>query len=75
MTNIKTQALHDLGVAELATALRDQQVSAVEVAQHFLTRTQAHNRLGAYVALNEDATLAQARAADVLGGQCHREEN
>jgi len=31
-------ALHDLGVAQLATELRERRVSAVEAAQHFLDR-------------------------------------
>ncbi|NUN61092.1 MAG: Asp-tRNA(Asn)/Glu-tRNA(Gln) amidotransferase GatCAB subunit A, partial [Burkholderiaceae bacterium] len=57
-------ALHDLGVAQLATELRERRVSAVEAAQHFLARAHSHQHLGAYVALNEEATLAQARAAD-----------
>jgi aspartyl-tRNA(Asn)/glutamyl-tRNA(Gln) amidotransferase subunit A len=57
---LNTTALHDLSVAELA-ALRGKQFSAVEAAQHFLARAKAHQNLGAYVALNEDATLAQAR--------------
>ena len=56
--------LHDLSVAQLADTLRERKVSATELAQHFLARTKAHSHLGAYVALNEDATLAQARAAD-----------
>ncbi|MFY9184695.1 Asp-tRNA(Asn)/Glu-tRNA(Gln) amidotransferase subunit GatA [Limnohabitans sp.] len=56
--------LHDLSVTALATELRQQRVSATEVAQHFLARSHAHQHLGAYVALNEEATLAQARAAD-----------
>jgi aspartyl-tRNA(Asn)/glutamyl-tRNA(Gln) amidotransferase subunit A len=51
-------------VAELARALRDKQVSAVETAQHFLSRIDAHKGLGAFVDLNPEATLAQARAAD-----------
>ena len=33
-------ALHDLGVAQLATELRERRVSAVEAAQHFLARAQ-----------------------------------
>ncbi|HEY9208940.1 MAG TPA: amidase, partial [Acidovorax sp.] len=57
-------ALHDLGVAQLATELRERRVSAVEAAQHFLARAKAHQNLGAFVALNEDATLTQAQAAD-----------
>ena len=56
--------LHDLSVTALAAQLRQRHVSATEVAQHFLARSHAHQHLGAYVALNEEATLAQARAAD-----------
>jgi aspartyl-tRNA(Asn)/glutamyl-tRNA(Gln) amidotransferase subunit A len=56
--------LHHLGVAELAGLLRDKKVSAVELAQHFLRRIAAHPELAAFLALNEEATLAQARAAD-----------
>ena len=60
-----TAALHDLTVAQLATQLRERKISAVETAQHFLARTRLHTELGAFLDLNEDATLAQARAADV----------
>ncbi|MCT9811293.1 Asp-tRNA(Asn)/Glu-tRNA(Gln) amidotransferase subunit GatA [Acidovorax sp. Be4] len=63
MTSHSTD-LHDLSVTALAAQLRDRQVSAVETAEHFLARAKAHQHLGAYVALNEEATLAQARAAD-----------
>ena len=58
------KALHDFSVAELATALRDRQVSAVEAAQHFLDRARAHGDLGAYLAIDEELTLRQARASD-----------
>lgn len=58
--------LHHLSVAELAAQLRAKQVSATEAAQHFLTRARQHQNLGAFVAINEEATLAQARAADTL---------
>ncbi len=63
--------LHDLGVAQLATALRARQVSAVEAAQHFLARARTHQNLGAYLAMDEDVTLAQARAQDasIAAGQ------
>ena len=57
-------ALHDLTVAQLAARLAARDVSAVEAAQHFLDRATAHADLGAYVALDPEATLAQARAAD-----------
>lgn len=56
--------LHQLSVAELARQLREKKVSAVEAAQHFLGRMAKHLDLAAFVAVNEDATLAQARAAD-----------
>ena len=57
-------ALHDLTVAQLASKLRAREVSAVEVARHFLARARTHESLGAYLAVNEEVTLAQARAAD-----------
>ena len=61
---LSTQSLHDLGVHSLAQVLAAKQVSAVEVAQHFLQRSQAHAELGAYVAIQSETTMAQARAAD-----------
>jgi aspartyl-tRNA(Asn)/glutamyl-tRNA(Gln) amidotransferase subunit A len=59
-----TPSLHDLSVAQLAARLRDRKVSAVETAQHFLARAKTHASLGAFLALDEDATLTQARRAD-----------
>ena len=59
-----TLDLHQMGVAELGAALHARQTSATEVAQHLLARAHAHSGLGAYLALNEAATLAQAAAAD-----------
>jgi aspartyl-tRNA(Asn)/glutamyl-tRNA(Gln) amidotransferase subunit A len=56
--------LHELDVVELATLLRTRRVSALEVAQHFLSRAQTHAKLGAFLDFNQEATLAQARAAD-----------
>ena len=58
--------LHDLTVAALAAKLKAREISAEETARHFLARTRAHEALGAYLAVDEDATLAQARAADAL---------
>ena len=58
-----TKPLHDQSLTELSTALRNKQVSAVEVAQHFLARVKA-DTTGSFLALNEEATLTQAKAAD-----------
>ncbi len=56
--------LHTLGVTELANAIANKQTSSVEAAQHLLARAKQFASLGAYLAFNEEATLAQARAAD-----------
>jgi aspartyl-tRNA(Asn)/glutamyl-tRNA(Gln) amidotransferase subunit A len=56
--------LHQRGVAGLAKALAAREVSAVEAAQHFLQRIDAHQALGTFVAVDAEVTLAQARAAD-----------
>lgn len=56
--------LHAAGVAELARRIKGKDVSAVEVAKHFLARGEAHAGLGAYLATDAEVTLAQARAAD-----------
>ena len=58
------QQLHDKGVAELVRALGAREVSAVETAQHFLGRMKSHEALCAFVAVDPEVTLAQARAAD-----------
>jgi aspartyl-tRNA(Asn)/glutamyl-tRNA(Gln) amidotransferase subunit A len=58
-----TQALHLQSLSELSGALRAKALSAVELAQHFLARAQADTS-GAFLDINADATLAQARAAD-----------
>ena len=63
-TPLSTRAPHDLSVQELVHALADKHISATELAQHFLDRSAAHAHLGAYVDVQPDATLAQARAAD-----------
>ena len=57
-------ALHDMTVAQLATSIARRQLSAVEAAGYFLGRAVSHASLGAYVALDPEATLLQARAAD-----------
>jgi aspartyl-tRNA(Asn)/glutamyl-tRNA(Gln) amidotransferase subunit A len=56
--------IHDMDVTELAAAIADKKTSSVEAAQHLLARAQKHAHLGAYLAFNEELTLAQAQAAD-----------
>ena len=55
--------LHDMTVAALAAELRAKKVSAKEVAQHFLARSQA-DASGAFLSFNPEATLAQAKQAE-----------
>ena len=57
--------LHDLGVATLAAQLAAGSISSVEVTQHFLNRVKQHASLGAFLSVNPEVSLAQARAADV----------
>ena len=56
--------LHQMTVAQLAEGLRARTFSAGELARHFLQRAAQHDGLGAFLATHEEATLAQARAAD-----------
>ena len=66
MSSLTTQHdLHHLGIAELAAKLAAREVSSVEMAQHFLARVRQHDALGAFLAVDADVSLAQARAADV----------
>ena len=55
--------LHHLGVAELAALLKNKEVSAVEVATRFLAQL-GGNPHNAFLDINSDVTLEQARASD-----------
>ena len=55
--------LHNQGVAELAALLKNKEVSAVEVATRFLARC-GGNPHHAFLDIDSEATLAQARASD-----------
>jgi aspartyl-tRNA(Asn)/glutamyl-tRNA(Gln) amidotransferase subunit A len=59
-----TKELHDLGVAELGRAMAGKEVSSVEVTTHLLARLAQYQHLGAWLCVDGDAALAQARAAD-----------
>ena len=56
--------LHQSTVAQLSARLRARQVSAEELARHYLARIAARLELGAFLATDEAVTLRQARAAD-----------
>ena len=56
--------LEAMGVADLGRALQNKDVSSVEVTQHLLARIASHQHLGAFLATDVDAALAQAREAD-----------
>ncbi|MBK1714093.1 Asp-tRNA(Asn)/Glu-tRNA(Gln) amidotransferase subunit GatA [Rubrivivax gelatinosus] len=57
-------ALHRLGVAETARALRARQFSSVELVQALLARADEQRALGAFLAIDAEAALAAAGAAD-----------
>ena len=65
-TNPSNIDLHDLSVFDLAAKLAAGGVSSVEVTQHFLARIQdaRAEQLGAFLAVDADASLAHAKAAD-----------
>ena len=51
-------------VAELSRMLSAREVSAVELAQHYLSRIEAHRGLNAFLDVRPEETLRQAREAD-----------
>jgi aspartyl-tRNA(Asn)/glutamyl-tRNA(Gln) amidotransferase subunit A len=55
--------MHTKTIKELSALLQGRQISATELARHFLARAQASD-LNAYTDINEELTLAQAAAAD-----------
>jgi aspartyl-tRNA(Asn)/glutamyl-tRNA(Gln) amidotransferase subunit A len=57
-------------VAEASAALRERRISSVELTQQCLARAEAARALGAYLAIDTEAALAEARAADarIAGG-------
>ena len=61
--------LHTLSIRELRQQLDSKQISAVELAQHFLDRATTHADLNAFIRCDPEVTLAQARAADAAIAQ------
>jgi len=64
---------HLVSLAELSRQLQSKQVSAVELAQAYLARIEAHRDLNAFLDVRPEVTLAQARAADtrIAAGGAH----
>jgi len=56
--------LHKLGVAETAQALAGGSTSSVELTRHLLARVDAAQDLGAFLVVDAEHALAQARASD-----------
>ncbi len=61
--------LHNMTVAELAAGLQKKDFSAFDVADHFLKRVEhdqqrGSNSLNAFLDINREVTLAQAKASD-----------
>jgi amidase len=57
-------AVHDLGVIELAAAIRARELSPVEVVDHYLERIdRANDTVGAFVTVTADRARAEARHA------------
>ena len=63
------KALHELGVAEIGSALAAKQTSSVEITKHLLARVAAHEHLGAWLCVDGEAALQQAQAADAARAQ------
>ncbi|WP_153098829.1 Asp-tRNA(Asn)/Glu-tRNA(Gln) amidotransferase subunit GatA [Paraburkholderia hayleyella] len=56
--------MHEKSLTELRAALAAKECSAVELAQHYLQRIDAASHLNAFIQVDADLTLAQAKAAD-----------
>lgn len=64
---------HLVSLAELSRQLQAKRVSAVELAEAYLARIEAHRDLNAFLDVRPEVTLAQARAADarIAAGDAH----
>jgi len=56
--------MHNATLAALSEDLRSRKVSSAEVARHFLDRIARAKSLNAFITVDEEKTLAQAKAAD-----------
>lgn len=61
--------MHTKTLTELSALLHSKQLSATELARHYLDRIAASNELNAFIHVDPEQTLAQAAAADKLLAQ------
>ncbi|MGA0611221.1 Asp-tRNA(Asn)/Glu-tRNA(Gln) amidotransferase subunit GatA [Caldimonas sp. KR1-144] len=61
--------LHQLGLAEIAQGLEAKRFSSEELTRHLLARIDAHRELGAFLHVDPEHALAQARASDARRAQ------
>lgn len=66
---MNNKSLHRLGVAEIAEGLAAKRFSSEELTRHLLARVDAHRDLGAFLHVDADHALAQARASDARRAQ------
>ncbi|MBJ7379664.1 MAG: Asp-tRNA(Asn)/Glu-tRNA(Gln) amidotransferase subunit GatA [Polynucleobacter sp.] len=60
---------HLATVAELSKALASKKTSSLELAEYFLSRIQADSEIKAYLDVNSELTLSQAKIADQIRSQ------
>ena len=59
--------MHNKSLSELSAALHNNEISSVELTQHYLDRINQHNgTLNAFITVTEERALEQAKAADKL---------
>ncbi len=61
-----SRALHELGVSETVGALTAGELSSVELTKHLLARIDTHAHLGAWLQVDAEGALLQAKAADAV---------
>ena len=67
--------IHDLTVAELAAAIREGQLSPIEITDHYLDRIdRLGDQVGAFYTVTHDLARQEAAAAEKAAAQARRDE-